>query len=313
MKSGTTVRWPLLPKRGRRRIPLKAWAELWEDFASFLQAGMAMDSALDVLIPWKSVTLARMMKEWKEGLREGRTLSELYASSGHHLVWLPLIRVGEATGDLARMMRVLGEQAGQLHRYRMQVLAQLAYPLTVMGATLLVCVLFLFVVLPRITAFYESMGISVPAVLDPDRLMRGAGGALAGTAAAVFGWVLGIRLFRDPRRRSFPVRRWKPGWAVDAFTFQWAFFVGTMLAAGISLDETLAHLAESNTRVSSAARFVRQQMLNGATFSSALGAWPECTRELRAVIDLSMWTGRLDVALLTLADRCAARQRRRIE
>ncbi|MBX6396487.1 MAG: type II secretion system F family protein, partial [Alicyclobacillaceae bacterium] len=40
---------------------------------------------------------------------------------------------------------------------------------------------------------------------------------------------------------------------------------------------------------------------------------PECTRELRAVTDLSMWTGRLDVALLTLADRCAARQRRRIE
>ncbi|MDI3256576.1 MAG: type II secretion system F family protein [Kyrpidia sp.] len=287
------------------------WADLWTDLASYVQAGIALDHALGIVATRRAGRVFKLLQEWRECLQEGKSLSELYARSGQYLMWLPLIRVGEATGDLAHMMRVLGGQAAEWHRHRRDLWTQLAYPLVVTAATVGVCALFFLIVFPRFAAFYEELGLDADGGGGPIRLAHilawGVGAVLVAGGAAVFGvwrWRLGGKASGRLARMTG---------VSDAFTFEWAFLVGTMLSAGVSLDETLAHLADAKIRVSGAARHVRSRMLEGSTLPEALGAWPQCSEELLRVVELALWTGRLDTALLVLAESAALRQKRRLE
>ncbi|WP_170099223.1 type II secretion system F family protein [Kyrpidia spormannii] len=330
--------WPQfrcrLPRWGRRRddprVPLRDWAELWTDLASYLKAGIPLDDALDVIAVARTGPLSTLLLQWRDGLREGRSLSELYEEAGQYPLWLPLIRVGEATGEWVQMMTVLGGQAAQWDRHWREMWRQLAYPLFVTVAATGVCILFLVVVLPKLKDFYQPLGLDPGIDLEA---IRWAGGGLGALAAAALGLALWLwapgRRQRRGRELSAPVPEGMQGYSLsrrsplrrcaqtlglyDAFTFEWSFLVGTMLAAGVSLEETLAHLGGLRTRVSGAARYVRQRMAEGESLSETLGRWPQCTEELRRVVGLALGTGQMDRALLVLAERIAARQRRRTE
>lgn len=295
-------------KKGKTGISLEEWADLWEDWSRFAETGLSLDAALDIVRKHRKPPVARLVERWGESLREGKPLSALYASSGCYPLWLPLVRLGEETGDLAGMMALIAREARRLHLHRAQIRSQLAYPLAVTGLTAAVAVLFLAVVVPSLTAFYGTLGIGQEAVEFRGWSIGPGGWAVLAMVAIT----AALGMFRGMKRRGREPGLLRRG-RMEAFTSEWAHGVGTLLEAGLSLDDALRHLSFCGGRVAAAARFVRDRMLAGRTLPEALEEWPLCSEELRAVTEMGLRLGRLDAVLLVLAERSRTRRMRRAE
>jgi general secretion pathway protein F len=86
--------------------------------------------------------------------------------------------------------------------------------------------------------------------------------------------------------------------------------LATLVAAGLPMDEALAALGESNDdeRSRTVVVTLRSRVMEGASLASALGEFPDSfPDEFRATVAAGEASGRLDHALLRLADSTEAR------
>ncbi len=139
-----------------------------EQLYRLLKAGVPLDRALKILGKIFSSTgkedLEQITNSIKQELEEGKRLSE--ALAGEELFpefYVNLIRAGEASGALERVLQDLAQYLRDKQSFQQELLSALLYPSFLLVFGLLAVQTVLVYVLPRFSMIFEEMGVNPPA------------------------------------------------------------------------------------------------------------------------------------------------------
>tara|TARA_A100001015_G_scaffold319377_1_gene442072 strand:+ start:189 stop:1466 length:1278 start_codon:yes stop_codon:yes gene_type:complete len=261
----------------REKIGLAVLKRLIELHGSGLPAGDSIRILSQRLSEKEQKELATRL--WRD-LSEGATLAgamarqALYFSSSVCYV----VEAGEATGNLAPILRRVIEYLEEKQAIRQKMLASMSYPAFICLVAGAVMILFVTVLLPMIEKMTSRLGGDIPLIakiiIESADLLAKFGPFIL--AALVVGFV-GLLQWR----RSEKGRRITDGWlfklplfggiAYYAELFQMSSLIGTLLGSGINTTESLLLTERTINNLDLRARFhlARSQVNEGLSIAQA--------------------------------------------
>jgi general secretion pathway protein F len=190
----------------RQRVSADQLATFTRELATLLNAGLALDRALEVssgIAEDEAVraTLVRVRDE----VRGGAALSAALASQSgiFSRLYLNMVRAGEAGGALGKVLLRLSEHLERADELRATVVSALIYPTILVAVSAISVMSLLIFVVPQFSQLLEESGKTLPLatqiVVNTGNFLRGYWWAILGVAAGavyLFRWRL-----RDPAAR----------------------------------------------------------------------------------------------------------------
>lgn len=252
------------------------------DLALLLKAGARINDALDLLSG--DIDLGRL-RGVVAGIRDGVLAGESFteAISRHPLLFPPiyvaLVRVGEASGTLDRVLEVLAEERSRAEALHRRLRDALRYPLFVLFAAGCVLTFFLFFVLPQFAAVLRDFGAkldsTVLVLLGLSDFVVAHRTAIAVVSIVLIGgaW-LGLRRPRVRAAILYGLSRLPLARSVLTFHYTALFCrnLSVLLGSGVNLTPALRILADimaSNGQATVWAETV-DRVRHGVKFSDAL-------------------------------------------
>lgn len=187
---------------------LSAVAEATRSLAVLVEARLPPSRALRLVTEQcQSTALTAVLTRVSADVESGRSLGE--SLRRHPTVfsrlYVHLVTVGEAVGDLGPILRRLAEHVERTYALRRSVRLALVYPGAILAVAVLVVGFMLGAVVPMFAAMFEGFGAELPgptrAVLALSGALRTYGlWALAGLAAS--GWAIGRALKTEAGGRA---------------------------------------------------------------------------------------------------------------
>lgn len=155
--------------KGRRKLHKKANLDDLTLFARqmsvLLESGVTILKALSILIQQiESTALLNACKKLEEDVKAGLSLKE--AVSKHPRIfspiWIDLIETGEATGQLALVLRQLADYLEQVRAVRKKIVSALVYPIVLIIVCILAIFIFMYKVIPTFAGIYKGFGGELP-------------------------------------------------------------------------------------------------------------------------------------------------------
>lgn len=155
-------------KPGRKdRGPVNAQdvLSMTSELTIMLRAGLALDNALKVLIDMSHKPAMRQLTQnLLESVKSGATFSKALAQHPRHFddFYINMVRSGEASGQMAEVLRRLVEHMERLRALRESVVSALIYPAILLSVAVLTLVLMLGFVVPKFRDLFEDLGDALP-------------------------------------------------------------------------------------------------------------------------------------------------------
>jgi len=233
----------------RRSLTLADKVVTMRELATLLAAGVPLDEALGSLADGHpGHAMGDAMGRALRTVREGGSLHDALQSSGlglpDHL--MTVVRVGEASGQLASALNDCVEQLEVSRRMAQELRSALIYPSILVSAGLLAVLIIFIGVIPRFAPLLRGARAKMPEfsvwVIETAVFMKAnllALGLLAGVAAVVLVALFSRAGFRQAiteRAAAAPVLG---PWLRDAEVGRWALLMATMLRNRVPLLEAL--------------------------------------------------------------------------
>jgi general secretion pathway protein F len=298
---------------------------LTQQLATMIQAGLALDRALEVALRVIKTPAERdCLRSLLDLVRAGRSLADAMAAQGGLFppYYIGMVRAGEAGGSLDVTLRYLSELLERSKAAREQVKSALLYPLIVLatgGAS--IAILFGFVI-PRFRPLFEQSGGELP--LSTQVVLALSDGvrddwwmALVVIAVVVLAWRRYVRTpegrrWRDTRLLRLPLI----GDLVTKIEIsRFSRTLGTLLLNGVSPLTALAitHETVTNIALREGLSTVLESVKEGKGLSEPLartGLVPTLAVQLTHVGEE---TARLDTMLLKIGEIYEQETKRSIE
>ncbi|SFM67050.1 type II secretion system F family protein [Thermodesulforhabdus norvegica] len=241
-------------RRKTGRVRDEAIITFCRELANLLRSGLPVDRALILLAQQESdKTFRRILQDVHGVVRRGGSLSEaLQEHESLFGVFLPpMIRAGEASGTLIRILEQVGAYLERKHRFKQNLISASIYPMLLLGMSMISMIVLLVYVLPRFARIFQDLQQEIPAVTAVLLKM--------GLFLQNYGWTLPVimlALFFGGRHLSGREywRRHLDRWVLNIpfvknlviYTELARFFmtIGTMVNAGVPLLKSI-HLALS--------------------------------------------------------------------
>lgn len=286
------------------RIRRKTVEEFSASLALLLESGLSFRDALSVQSRTAGKGGIKTLSEWllrriTRGLSFSAALSE--AGPAFPPVYRGLVRVGERTAGLERVMKELSSYLEEERKIREKISNALVYPALVLSAAFAGTVVLAVFILPRMNEMFSSLGGEAAENLAGTA-------ALIKTAAGVTAGLFGCGLFTA---LLMPVlRRVSPGFAVrvsrlalkvpmlGAFLIRkemlsFAFAMETLCASGVPMEDALAEATGvlSNRALAAEVLAARERVVRGARLSEALAGAPLFPETVRMWVGIGEETG----------------------
>jgi general secretion pathway protein F len=286
---------------------------LTSELATLLHAGLPLDRALKVLMEMASAAPVRgLLEALLKDVKGGKSLSAALAPHADVFgnFYINMVRSGEASGELSKVLDRLVETLESARRNRDSVVSALIYPtILLVVATLSIAVMLVFVV-PQFEALFEDMGEALPVLT---RAVLGLADFLA-----VWGWLLLVLLAAG----GFVAHRWLatpagehalhrrllslPLFGGIVFEFEVAKFartLGTLLGSGVPLLQSLGIAIDTvdNRVIRDALQTLPPAVKAGKRVSAALEESALFTPLVIQMARVGEESGRLDAMMLELA------------
>jgi general secretion pathway protein F len=305
--------WRWLHAPQRQRILLKV-ARFARDVGTLLAAGIPLDRALAMQIDLAhGAATQKLLNELLESVRNGQPLSvamerqERVFSRFH----VNMVRAGEASGALDKVLLRLADTAEQLDALRESVRTALIYPSLLVLVTIGSLMMLMIFVVPQFTVLFDEMGRDLPL---PTRIVSAVGEALRNYwwlgALAVLGMVRYLRYqWSQPVLRARWERRFI-AWPLvgDVLSkMQMALFartLSTLLANGVTLLTALNIVRETLTGTvlrENVAR-IADGVKEGRTLAGQMNAVNSFPPLAIHLVRVGEETGQLESMLLQLAE-----------
>ena len=184
-----------------QRLDAKSLGFLMKRLATLLNAGLPMDSALQLLYeqaPYKlKIVLAQLLHSLKSGLSLSEGLKPHLDNRQQYLI--NMIRIGEDSGKLIELLNELAAQKEKQILALRRLKRALAYPSLILVVAIAVMVLLLKTVVPQFEKSYSALGGALPSytqlTLDISSWFERHGGTLLVVLLLVY--IIGLLLHRS--------------------------------------------------------------------------------------------------------------------
>ena len=133
-------------------------------FSTMIASGLALTEALSILELQSSKPLAKVLGEVLRDIQGGTSLGDALdkhrdAFSG---VYVSLIRAGEASGSLDKVLLRLAETMEKQKEFKAKIKGAMIYPVIVVIGMMIVATIMMVFVVPKLAAMYEDFGAELP-------------------------------------------------------------------------------------------------------------------------------------------------------
>jgi len=138
---------------------------LTEELADMLDGGLQIDQALRVIQErQEDVALRKVSGILRDQLREGSTVAKALkkASPSFDDLYCNLVAAGEVSGSLAPILRRLGQNLVVMAELQSKVTQAMIYPAFLIGACIVLMIVFMTVMVPQITDLLGKSGQKLP-------------------------------------------------------------------------------------------------------------------------------------------------------
>jgi len=149
----------------RARIGADQLVTVTRELAALLNAGLALDRALEVMNGLAEDEAVRaMLLRVRDEVRGGATLSAALANQSgiFSRLYLSMVRAGEAGGALAKVLLRLSEHLERADELRATVVSALIYPTILIAVSAISVMTLLIFVVPQFTQLLEESGKALP-------------------------------------------------------------------------------------------------------------------------------------------------------
>lgn len=270
--------------------------------ADLLKGGVPLVRALEVL--WEQAG-AGPMREFlsavKNGVEEGRDFSDALGDrSDLPSFYKGLVRAGESAGRLEQTLEDLAGLLEAQMEARRRIQSALAYPILLLGMTVIVSFFLTVVVIPRFEFLFNDLGQRLP---WPTRAVMAVAAGLrhglwmAIPAVGLALWTFRAR-FRDGVFAFRPIAEWTRAVCLE----RWSRSMGFLLRGGLPLPEALEHARGSLTPLFSAETERLSEKINeGGSLSVAMKTSPLFSGMARELLSAGEETGEVEESFFRLA------------
>jgi general secretion pathway protein F len=252
------------------------------DLALLLRAGARINDGLELLAADRDFGRLRpVVADIRSRVVAGESFAE--ALSRHEglfpAMYVALIRVGEASGSLDRVLEVLADERSRTEALKRRLGDAVRYPLFVLGAAGCVLLFFLTFVLPQFASVLTDFGAKVDPIvlgfLNFSTFLRNNSDAVLGAVAAVIAasWLLlrqpGVRRGMANALTRLPaIRQVMTYYRTSLFCRN----LGVLLGSGVNLTTTLRILVDMMSTAGPSAIWIdaAERVRHGAKLSDAL-------------------------------------------
>jgi type II secretory pathway component PulF len=279
-------------------LPLTQQFLFTEQLGHLLSAGMTLDEALGILVQrLKQPKLQSLSKSLHKAIIDGRSLSQalrdfpkIFSS-----LYINMVSAGEAIGTLPEILRRLVVHLADVKAMRDRVQQALVYPAVLVVAGIGLVIVFMTVMVPKLTDFFTQTGQQLPL---PTRILVGGNHIIVGYWWLVLAIGAGLyALWKVYTRTPDGRKSWDyfclhiPGYGQvqrERFNAQFARTLGTLVENGVTLLKALELLEDisGNEWIRQKMVMVRASVVDGASLSNALRLhkiFPELMLDMMAV------------------------------
>lgn len=298
-----------------KKIKLKDMVIFSRQFASMIEAGIAMLRVITVLIEQtENPKLAGMLKEVKVDIEQGVPLSESLTKfpEAFDRLYVAMVKAGEAGGVLDKVLNRLAGFLESRSKLTHKVQTAMTYPVSVLIISAIVVWVMLTFILPKFSAIFESTGSELPAftqmLINISNFLRSPWILLVG-ALIWFGYtslqswyktetgrytldslLLKVPVFGDIMRKV----------AVARFTRTF----GTLIESGVPIITALEVVKESagNAVLERVVDEVKKETEEGGSISTQLGKSTIFPPMVTQMVAIGEESGELETMLSKVAD-----------
>ncbi len=149
-------------------------------------AGLSLDRALTVLAEQTpNKKFKHIISRVEEDVRKGNTFADALARHPKEFneLFVSMIRVGEESGTMEDVLKVLARQMKKDHDLVSRVRGAMIYPAVIITVMIGIGILMMILVVPRLAETFEDLGVELPITT---RIIIGLGTFLAGNVIMVF-------------------------------------------------------------------------------------------------------------------------------
>ena len=295
------------------------------DLALLLRAGARINDGLELLAADRDFGRLRpVVADIRSRVVAGESLAE--AMARHQGLFPPmyvaLIRVGEASGSLDRVLEVLADERSRTEALKRRLGDAVRYPLFVLGAASCVLLFFLTFVLPQFANVLQDFGAKVdPFVLgflNLSTFLRANSDAVLAILAAVIaiGW---LSLRREGVRRSLMTALTRlPAIREVMKYYRTSLFcrnLGLLLGSGVNLTTTLRILVDMMASIGSSTVWTdaADRVRHGAKLSDAMADTEALPAMAVRMLRLGDETGQLPMLASRVAEFYEAKLQRTLD
>jgi general secretion pathway protein F/type IV pilus assembly protein PilC len=150
-----------------RKMASSRLARLSRDLAVYLNAGIPLSRALNLLKHQnhKTLRMERFYETLIALISEGKSFAQALASQEHYTLpvfYIGTLKISEDRGILAEVLHELSLYLSLQESIKKQLTQALIYPSFIVGVSILMISFMLTIVVPKITAIFESSGQALP-------------------------------------------------------------------------------------------------------------------------------------------------------
>lgn len=295
-----------------RRVSLSDISNFTRQLSTMVTAGLTIDDSLVILRDQSSSAFSPIIDDILNSVEGGSSLADALERHPKQFsrVYVSLIRAGEAAGVLDQILLRLADNLEKQREFVGKVKGAMIYPVIVIIGMVVVAGVMMVLVIPKLMSLYDEFEAELPA---PTRILMD-----LSTFMSQYWW-LGLILlfvlfnvFKAFRKTPFGRRQ------VDKLILKLPILgnvtkqiiltemtrtLGLLVAAGISIVETLNIVAESmgNSIFEDALKESAKQVEKGLPLAGTLVAYEEFPPIVAQMISVGEETGKLDEVLTKLS------------
>jgi general secretion pathway protein F len=295
------------------------------DMALLLRAGARINDGLELLAADRDFGRLRpVVADIRSRVVAGESFAEALARHEglFPAMYVALIRVGEASGSLDRVLEVLADERTRTEALKRRLVEAVRYPLFVLGAAGCVLLFFLTFVLPQFASVLQDFGAKVDpfilGFLNLSTFLRANSDAVLAILAAVIAgsWLL---LRQESVRRGFinaltrlpAIREVMKFYRTSLFCRN----LGLLLGSGVNLTTTLRILVDMMSTTGPATVWIdaADRVRHGAKLSDALAETQALPSMAVRMLRLGDETGQLPMLAGRVAEFYEAKLQRTLD
>lgn len=286
-----------------------------QHLAVMIGAGLSLTRAIDALAAQSgSKKFSGILKDISSGIKGGTTLAD--SLSKHPKVFselfINMVKVGETSGNLEEVLRVLADQMKKDHELRSRVKSAMIYPAVIVVAMFGIGIIMMLTIVPKLSAIFKELNTELPLTT---RIVIGFSDFLTQhwilTILAIAILVLGARFILKTKKgkNSFDWLLIKSpifGEIIKKInSARLARTLGSMIKSGIPIAQSLQIVSKTlgNSLFRQSIEYASQQIQKGQSLSQCLKNYSQIYPPMvTQMVEVGEETGTLDEILTKLAE-----------